>query len=67
MLQAPLFLREIAHQRKSSISVFREFFASIDKNLHFGRNTLGIRLKFYQSQTLKFQKKSVLFPLMKAI
>ena len=34
---------EIAHYGKSSISIFREFFASIDKIFFFG-GTLGTRL-----------------------
>ena len=61
MLQAPLFLREIAHQRKNSISIFREFFASIDKNLHFGRKTLGIRLKKILSKSDSQVPKKICF------
>ena len=45
------FLCEIAHYEKSSISIFKESFASIDKILFLG-GRLGTRLYFHEVLTL---------------
>ena len=46
-LRLALFLCEIAHYRKSLISVFQEFFASINK-VFILAGRLGTRLLFYE-------------------